>query len=95
MNYQQLLEKSNLIHQIAEKHGATHIRVFGSIARGEADEKSDVDFLVNLESNRTLFDLGGLQYDLQESLSVSVDVVTEEGLRGEKKERILGEAKEI
>lgn len=95
MRYDELISKSELIHQIAEKHGATRIRVFGSVARGEADEKSDIDFLVKLEDNRTLFDLGGLQYDLQESLSIPVDVVTEDGLKEEAREQILGEAKEV
>jgi len=95
MKYTELLSKRKLIHQIAEKHGATRIRVFGSVARGEDDEKSDIDFLVNLEASRSLFDLGGLQYDLQESLSIPVDVVTEDGLKDEVKAQILGEAKEI
>jgi uncharacterized protein len=95
MNYNELLEKRATIHQIAEKHGATRIRVFGSVARGEADEKSDVDFLVKLDSDRSLFDLGGLQYGLQESLAVSVDVVTEEGLQGEFRQKIMEEAKEL
>jgi len=95
MNYTELQGKKTIIHQIAEKHGATRIRVFGSVARGDADEESDVDFLVNLEQNRSLFDLGGLQYDLQDSLATSVDVVTEDGLTGEMKKRVLAEAKDL
>lgn len=95
MNYTQLQNKRASIYQIAEKYGATRIRVFGSVARGDADEKSDVDFLVNLEAGRSLFDLGGLQYELQESLALPVDVVTEDGLKGDAREKILSEAKEI
>ena len=95
MEYQQLLEKKTIILKIAEKYGAYRIRVFGSVARGEADEKSDVDFLVNLEEDRSLFDLGGLQYDLQQSLKVPVDVVTENGLYGEARQRIIKEAREL
>lgn len=84
-----------MIHQIAEKYGATHIRVFGSVARGEADEQSDVDLLVELDENRSLFDLGGLQYDLQKSLAVPVDVITENGLKGDVRQRVLAEAKDL
>jgi uncharacterized protein len=65
------------------------------VARGDSDDKSDVDFLVNLEDGRSLFDLGGLQFQLQESLALSVDVVTEDGLRGDASEKILSEAKEF
>lgn len=95
MNYTELQSHKKMIYQIAEKYGATRIRVFGSVARGDADEKSDVDLLVNLEENRSLFDLGGLQYDLQKSLAVQVDVVTEGGLKEEMRQRVLAEAKEL
>jgi len=57
------------------------VRVFSSVARGEARPDSDVDILVDLEPGRSLFDLGGLLYDLQTLLGVDVDVVTEKGLR--------------
>ncbi len=65
-----------------------NIRVFGSVARGEADSKSDIDLLVDLEPGRSLFDLGGLLMDLQDLLGHKVDVVTERGLR----ERVMKEA---
>ncbi len=52
------------IHRLAEKHGVRNIRVFGSVARGDAEAKSDVDLLVELEPGRNLLDLGGLQMDL-------------------------------
>jgi len=55
-----LREKRSEILSICAKHGAKNVRVFGSVARGEADEQSDIDFLVDLESGRTLMDLGGL-----------------------------------
>jgi hypothetical protein len=80
------------IFATAAKYGASHIRVFGSVARGEADETSDVDFLVDLEPGRSLFDLGGLLYDLQELLGRNVDVVTPAGLRPRIRERVLKEA---
>jgi len=92
MNYVELQSKRNLIHQIAAKYGARRIRVFGSVARGEADKNSDLDLLVDLEAHRSLFDLGGLQFDLEKSLAISVDLVTENGLSGEMRKRILKEA---
>jgi uncharacterized protein len=62
---QRLKEKRQEILRIAAEHGALNVRVFGSVARGEADKSSDIDFLVDMEPRRSLFDLGGLQYDLQ------------------------------
>jgi hypothetical protein len=75
------------IEKIARQYGAKSIRVFGSVARGDADSESDVDFLVELESGRSLLDLGGMQMDLEELLGCHVDVVTPKGLR----ERIRGD----
>lgn len=95
MNYVDLQGKRELIHQIAEKNGATRIRVFGSVARGDTDNNSDIDLLVDLEEDRSLFDLGGLQYDLQELLAVPVDVVLENGINEEFRKRILAEAKDL
>jgi len=80
------------IAKIAAIHGARNIRVFGSVARGEADEKSDIDFLVEMEPDRSLFDLGGLLMDLQEVLGRDVDVVTERGLNPRIRDRVLREA---
>jgi len=85
-------EKRTDILRIAAKYGARHIRVFGSVARGEADPRSDVDFLVDLEAGRSLLDLGGLQFELQSLLDRPVDVVTERGLTARIRERALREA---
>lgn len=85
-------EKRAEILAVATKHGAYHVRIFGSVARGEADSESDVDFLVEMEPNRTLFDLGGLLMELQDLLGCQVDVVTEKGLRQRIRERVLSEA---
>ena len=87
-----LKEKRQEILDICAKHGARNIRVFGSVVRGEADEHSDVDFVVELEPGRSLFDLGGLQYELELLLGCQVDVVTERGLRTRIRERVLREA---
>jgi predicted nucleotidyltransferase len=87
-----LREKREDILRIASKRGASNVRVFGSVARGEADSKSDIDLLVDLEPGRSLFDLGGLLMDLQDLLGYKVDVVTERGLRERIRERVLKEA---
>jgi len=93
MTLQDLLkEKRREILAIAAKHGAFNVRVFGSVARGEADEQSDVDFLIDAGPHRTPFFPGGLVMDLQELLGRPVDVVTEKGLRSRIRERVLREA---
>lgn len=80
------------IVDVAARRGASNIRVFGSVARGDASATSDVDFLVDLEPGRSLVDLGGLLMDLAELLGVDVDVVTEAGLAPRVRERVLAEA---
>jgi uncharacterized protein len=93
MSLNELLEeKREDILRIAAKRGAYNVRVFGSVARGQDDSKSDIDLLVDLEPGRSLFDLGGLLMDLQELLDHKVDVVTERGLRERIRERVLKEA---
>jgi len=84
--------KRDDILRVAARHGAHKVRVFGSVARGEADETSDIDFLVELEPGRTLFDLGGLLMDLRDLLGRDVDVVTECGLKTRIRNRVLQEA---
>ena len=92
MGIEELRHRRDEILQIATRHGARHVRVFGSVARGEADAKSDVDFLVDMEKGRSLLDLGGLLMDLQDLLGRPVDVVTEKGLRERIRGRVLREA---
>lgn len=87
-----LKEKREQILKIAAKHGARNVRVFGSVARGEADEKSDIDFLVELEPGRSLLDHAALLVELEELLGHRVDVVTERGLRPRVRDRVLREA---
>jgi predicted nucleotidyltransferase len=77
---------------VAAHHGARNVRVFGSVARGDAGPDSDIDFLVDMEPGRSLFDLGGLLIDLQTLLGVEVDVVTEKGLRPRIRAEVLQEA---
>jgi hypothetical protein len=87
-----LQAKRQEILAIAAKHGAYNVRIFGSVARGEADEASDVDILVELEPGRSLFDLGGVLMDLENLLECKVDVVTVRGLRKRISERVFKEA---
>lgn len=87
-----LRRKKNAIQEICRRHGATNIRIFGSVARHTAGETSDIDFLVDLEPGRTLFDLGGLAYDLEKLLGRHVDVATPGLLRSRIRDRIMEEA---
>ena len=87
-----LRRKRDKILKLTATHGARNIRVFGSVARGEADEASDVDFLVDLEPGRSLLDPGGLLMDMRELLGRRVDVVTEKGLRPCIRDRVSREA---
>jgi uncharacterized protein len=84
--------KRQEILSLAARHGASNIRVFGSVARGEARSGSDIDFLVDLEPDRGLLDLGGLLMDLRDLLEVPVDVGTEAMLKTRIRERVLAEA---
>lgn len=92
MGIEELRARREEILRIATQRGARHVRVFGSVARGDADERSDVDFLVDLEQGRSLLDLGGLLMDLQYLLGRPVDVVTEKGLKARIRNRVLEEA---
>jgi len=85
-------ERRGEILRLAERHGARNLRVFGSVARGEAGEASDVDLLVDWEPGRSLLDHVGLVQDLQELLGVKVHVGTERSLHWYVRDRILREA---
>jgi predicted nucleotidyltransferase len=87
-------EKKAAIVRLAEQHGASNIRVFGSVARGDNREESDIDFLVDFETGRSLFDLIRFKLDLQDLLSATVDVVTPGSLRY-LRERVLAEARPL
>ncbi len=80
------------ILRLASQRGARDVRVFGSVARGEAKENSDLDLLVAWEPGRSLLDHAGLVQDLQELLGVKVHVGTEKSLHWYVRDRILREA---
>jgi hypothetical protein len=84
--------KRNAILSIADKHGVTSIRVFGSFARGEAREDSDLDLLIEAGPKRTPFFPGGFLADLEDALDRHVDVVEESGLHWVIREQVLKEA---
>ena len=88
-------EKRDQILRIASRHGAHNIRVFGSVARGDADESSDIDLLVDFEPDRSLLDHAALVLDLEELLGRKVDVVTEKGIYWLLRRRILKEARAL
>ena len=94
MNINQLIqEKREEIITIAAKHGASNLRIFGSVARGEADENSDLDLLIDYDSKKRSpwFPLRLIR-ELETLLGCKVDIVTEQGLKDRIKERILKEA---
>ncbi len=77
---------------IAERHGATNVRVFGSVVRGEAREHSDIDFLVEMRPRHSPWFPSGLRLDLQELLGRDVEVITERMLDTEIRADVLREA---
>ncbi len=87
-----LQEKREEILSLASKHGAFNVRIFGSVVRGEDRPDSDVDFLVELEAERSLLDRVALIQDLEDLLGRKVDVATVKGLRDVWRDRILKEA---
>lgn len=82
----------NEILAIAARHGARNVRLFGSVARGEADERSDIDLVVDFDPERSLLDHAALSLELQELLGREVDVVSGRGLKPSIRERVMAEA---
>lgn len=80
------------IRRVVSNHGGANPRLFGSVARGEARDDSDIDLLIDLGQGRTLFDLAAMRAELEDLLGVPIDVVTTSGLEGEVREEVLSEA---
>jgi len=89
---QELLNRREAILDIARRHGAHDVRVIGSIARGDADEASDLDLVVRFDPDRTLLDHGELIMDLRDLLEVDVDVISEAGMRDRFRRHVMKEA---
>ncbi len=87
-----LQENRDQILCVATKHGAINLRVFGSVARGEATDGSDIDLLVEMEPGRSLLDRAALVVELEQLLGRKVDVATEKALKPRIRERVLRDA---
>jgi predicted nucleotidyltransferase len=87
----EILRRRDEILAVAKRYGASDVRIFGSVARGEATETSDVDLLVRFEPGRSLLDHGGLIDELEQLLGIKVDVVSEGGLRDRVREQVMSE----
>ena len=86
-----ILSRRDEILRIAALHGAHHVRVFGSVVRGDAGEDSDVDFLVRLDDDRSLIDHIALIRELEDLIGCRVDVVAEDDLHRAIRARVLAE----
>ena len=86
---------AEVVRRIVEACEPESIVLFGSAARGEMTEHSDLDLLVNFEQGRSLFDLIGFEQELEDLLGCHVHVVTEGGLKSKRRETILSEATAI
>ena len=87
-----LTDKREDVLRIAAKHGAYNVRIFGSVARGEATPDSDIDLLIEKGPATTPWFPAGLVLELEESLGRRVDVVTEKALNPYLRDRVLREA---
>jgi uncharacterized protein len=92
IDLQTLRARRNEILGCAAEHGAGDVRVFGSIARGDAEVDSDIDLLVKMEPGRSLLDLVGLWQDLEDLLGAHIDVLSEGGVSPHLRERIYADA---
>lgn len=93
MSTQELIrEKRDVILRLASQYGASNIRLFGSVAKGTDTPESDIDFLVDMEPDRSLLDRIGLMQALQDEFGRNVDVLTEHTLHQSIRETILNEA---
>lgn len=92
VTHSDILKKRDAILNLAQWHGAHDLRIFGSVARGDTTETSDLDLIVRFDPGRSLLDHGALVMDLRELLGIKVDVVDEEGMRDRFRNRVLKEA---
>ena len=93
MNASEILrDKRDDILRTAAQYGATNVRVFGSVARGEANADSDIDLLVTFEPGRSLMDHAGLQIELERLVGIRVEVASDKGLKSRIRNHVLAEA---
>ena len=89
---ERIMAERDRICEIAARHGARNIRIFGSVARGEEKEESDLDLLIDLEPDRSLLDIVALKSELEELLKISVDVAEPLTLHWYIRDRVIAEA---
>jgi predicted nucleotidyltransferase len=85
-------QRRDEIIAVAQRYGASDIRIFGSVARGDANEQSDLDLIVRFEPGRSLLDHGGLVMDLRELLGRRVDVIDEDAMKPRFRDHVMKEA---
>ena len=90
-----LAQMRPVILRIAERYGATNVRIFGSFARGEQRQRSDIDLLVTIPRKASLLDIVGIKVDLEEALCRKVDVVPDDSIKPLLRDHILAEARAL
>lgn len=95
LTLEQLRAKREALIALADRYKAENLRIFGSVARGEEDENSDVDILVHFRQGASLFDLMDLKEDTEELLGLEVDIISDRGLSPYLASRILDEARPL
>jgi len=88
-------QNRELIREVASRYRVANPRVFGSVLHGDDKAGSDIDIVVDVLPNASLFDLTGLQSDLEDALGVPVDVVTSTGLHRFIRDKVLAEAQPV
>ncbi len=89
---QDIRDRREAILEIASRYGAHNVRIFGSVARGDATPDSDLDLIVRFDPGRSLLDHGGLVMELRELMKMKVDVIDEEAMRERFRSHVLKEA---
>jgi predicted nucleotidyltransferase len=89
VSFNDIKSQRDKITELAEKRGVRNIRVFGSYARGDADENSDLDLLVTMDEDRSLLDRIGFMHDVEDLLHIKVDVVNENALHHSIREEVI------
>jgi len=82
MQIEEISRAKQQLYRIAAKHGITKIYVFGSVARGESKDVSDVDFLIEMDDEASAFGIGAFQYEVQQLLGINIDVIPTFALKG-------------
>ncbi|MBI4357112.1 MAG: nucleotidyltransferase family protein [Gammaproteobacteria bacterium] len=81
-----------VILELAKKHGAHHVRVYGSMAKNEETENSDLDLIVEFDDDRTLFDWIDLTCELEDRIKKKVDITTDQTIHWYIRDKVIKEA---